>query len=119
MLSVGVLGSGASYYTKLASEDYYLGSGEPPGRWWGSGAEALGLSGIVDATTFAALAAGFHQGKALTRNAKHPRRRAGFDLTFSAPKSTTMAQPALRFASESGIGAPEYTAGVVPVLTSA
>ena len=32
-------------------ENYYTGAvtdGEPPGRWWGSGAEKLGLTGIVD-----------------------------------------------------------------------
>ncbi|WP_328304473.1 MobF family relaxase [Actinomycetospora sp. NBC_00405] len=33
-------------------ESYYTGAvtdGEPPGRWWGRGAEKLGLSGLVDA----------------------------------------------------------------------
>ena len=33
-------------------ENYYTGAvaaGEPPGRWWGAGAEALGLRGLVDA----------------------------------------------------------------------
>ncbi len=33
-------------------ESYYTGAvaeGEPPGRWWGSGAELLGLRGLVDA----------------------------------------------------------------------
>ncbi|GAA4893170.1 MobF family relaxase [Actinomycetospora straminea] len=32
-------------------ENYYTGAvtdGEPPGRWWGSGAEKLGLTGLVD-----------------------------------------------------------------------
>ena len=32
-------------------ENYYTGAvaaGEPPGRWWGAGAEALGLTGLVD-----------------------------------------------------------------------
>jgi hypothetical protein len=32
-------------------ENYYTGAvseGEPPGRWYGTGAEALGLSGLVD-----------------------------------------------------------------------
>ena len=28
---------------------YYTASGEPPGRWAGKGAAALGLSGVVDA----------------------------------------------------------------------
>src|SRR5689334_14840925 len=33
-------------------ENYYTGAvaaGEPPGRWWGAGAQALGLTGLVDA----------------------------------------------------------------------
>ncbi|WP_238589121.1 MobF family relaxase [Pseudonocardia sp. HH130629-09] len=33
-------------------ENYYTGAvaeGEPPGRWWGSGAEQLGLGGLIDA----------------------------------------------------------------------
>jgi len=33
-------------------ENYYTGAvaaGEPPGRWYGGGAEMLGLSGLVDA----------------------------------------------------------------------
>ncbi|MCF7547426.1 MobF family relaxase [Pseudonocardia sp. WMMC193] len=33
-------------------ENYYTGAvadGEPPGRWWGAGAEKLGLRGLVDA----------------------------------------------------------------------
>src|SRR3954453_363224 len=32
-------------------ENYYTGAvaeGEPPGRWWGAGAERLGLTGLVD-----------------------------------------------------------------------
>src|SRR5690242_15568814 len=33
-------------------ENYYTGAvaaGEPPGRWWGAGAQAVGLTGLVDA----------------------------------------------------------------------
>ncbi|GLZ49229.1 hypothetical protein Acsp06_54140 [Actinomycetospora sp. NBRC 106375] len=36
----------------MGRESYYTGAvtdGEPPGRWWGAGAEKLGLSGLVDA----------------------------------------------------------------------
>ncbi|MDD7968439.1 MobF family relaxase [Actinomycetospora lemnae] len=39
-------------------ENYYTGAvsdGEPPGRWWGSGAEALGLTGLVEAQDMRAL----------------------------------------------------------------
>jgi len=43
-------------------ENYYTGAvseGEPPGRWWGAGAERLGLSGLVDAQDMRALYEGF------------------------------------------------------------
>ncbi|OZM72838.1 TrwC relaxase [Amycolatopsis antarctica] len=39
-------------------ENYYTGAvtaGEPPGRWYGRGAEALGLTGLVDAQDMTAL----------------------------------------------------------------
>jgi conjugative relaxase-like TrwC/TraI family protein len=39
-------------------ENYYTGAvaeGEPPGRWYGAGAEALGLTGLVDHQGMAAL----------------------------------------------------------------
>lgn len=39
-------------------ENYYTGAvaeGEPPGRWWGAGAERLGLTGLVDAQDMRAL----------------------------------------------------------------
>jgi hypothetical protein len=42
----------AAYYLEvIANEryDYYLASGEAPGRWVGSGAGALGLGGAVEA----------------------------------------------------------------------
>jgi TrwC relaxase len=39
-------------------ENYYTGAvaeGEPPGRWWGTGAERLGLTGLVDPQTMRGL----------------------------------------------------------------
>jgi hypothetical protein len=41
-----------------AASAYYTGgddTGEPPGLWWGNGARALGLSGVVDAETMRAV----------------------------------------------------------------
>ncbi len=93
MLSIGPLTVGKElYYTKLASLDYYTSSGEPPGRWFGHSAEALGLSGEVTAEHLSRLTAGFTpDGKTpLVRNAGSEKRRAGFDLTFSAPKSVSV-----------------------------
>lgn len=54
MLSIAVGYSPEYLLREVASgrENYYTGAvadGEPPGRWWGAGAEKLGLRGLVDA----------------------------------------------------------------------
>src|SRR5262245_15777153 len=54
-------GHSADYLTGAVAagrENYYTGAvaaGEPPGRWYGRGAEALGLAGVVDAQDMTAL----------------------------------------------------------------
>jgi conjugative relaxase-like TrwC/TraI family protein len=54
-------GHSASYLTDAVAagrENYYTGAvatGEPPGRWYGVGAEALGLVGLVDSQDMTAL----------------------------------------------------------------
>lgn len=87
--------SAAKYYCedkKLASEDYYLKGEDPPGQWYGG--ESLGLSGEVIAEDFASLLKGedprdkkmlVHAGG---REKKH---HPGWDMTFSAPKSVSIA----------------------------
>jgi conjugative relaxase-like TrwC/TraI family protein len=92
MLSIGAMGHGQGrYYTSLAGEDYYLDGGEPPGRWMGSGAAALGLHGQVDAKTLRRLLDGFApDGTPLVKNAGHEKHRPGWDLTFSADKSLSL-----------------------------
>lgn len=60
MLSISS-GHSAEYLTGQVAqgrENYYLDAttaGEPPGRWWGSGAEAFGLRGEVDNAVMTAL----------------------------------------------------------------
>ena len=60
VLSIGS-GHSASYLTDAVAagrENYYTGAvaaGEPPGRWYGRGAERLGLSGLVDTQDMTAL----------------------------------------------------------------
>lgn len=89
-------GAGAvSYYlhlkeeTSKTKEDYYTKEGE--GVWGGSGAAKLGLEGQVSVTDFKTLAHGFSpEGEALVQNAGKEDRRAGWDLTFSAPKSVSV-----------------------------
>ncbi len=93
MLSISApLGAGqGEYYANLASEDYYLGGGEPPGQWVGEGAAKLGLSGEIDSDQFRQLFAGYLRREKLVQNAGRESRVCGFDLTFSAPKSVSVA----------------------------
>ena len=96
MLSISppMRGSGqGDYYLELACEDYYLEGGEPPGRWFGKGAKELGLGGLLDKDAFRNLLSGFDpQGDtALVQNAGESNRQSGWDLTFSAPKSVSVA----------------------------
>ncbi|MBZ0071422.1 MAG: relaxase domain-containing protein [Gammaproteobacteria bacterium] len=82
-----------SYYVHMqkdeSPEDYYAKEGV--GTWHGTGALALGLAGDVDAKDFANLCAGWSPaGAALSQNAGDEGRRAGWDLTYSAPKSVSI-----------------------------
>jgi len=79
------------YYLHLAREDYYLEGGEPPGEWYGEGAEQLGLSGEIEQEHFRNLLRGYTPdgSEELTQNAGDEERRSGWDLTFSAPKSVS------------------------------
>ncbi|MHB1891548.1 MAG: MobF family relaxase, partial [Acidimicrobiales bacterium] len=96
MLSIGKLAGGAEDYY-LASvargqEEYYIGAGEAPGYWLGKGAASLCLEGEVEAEVLRALLAGrLPRGCSPAKLAGDPKRRvAGFDLTFSAPKSVSL-----------------------------
>ena len=93
MLSIGHVSPGQEhYYAELASGSYYTESGEPEGTWWGTSAQRLGLSGVVNADDLSSLIQGYAPGgsEPLVRNAGSANRRAGFDLTFSAPKSVSV-----------------------------
>src|SRR4051794_4307638 len=105
VLSIGKLSAGqAKYYLDQAEgrvdvvdsvadglEDYYLGAPEARGEWIGAGARELGLTGAVDADELRRVLAGLdpRDGSAL-RDASSRVRLAGFDLTFSAPKSVSI-----------------------------
>ncbi|MBA2765336.1 MAG: relaxase domain-containing protein, partial [Thermoleophilaceae bacterium] len=64
MLTIGrIRPGGADYYVgEVASsaEDYYLGDGEAPGRWVGSLAAEMGLTGKVDPDHFRSILEGRH-----------------------------------------------------------
>ncbi len=94
VLSIGKLAAGQeAYYLDAVAhgaEDYYLEAGEVPGCWIGAGSEQLGLDGVVSDDAFVDLLAGVNptDGSALGR----PNRRVpALDLTFSAPKSVSVA----------------------------
>ena len=91
------VGAEAYYLSQVASglDDYYSGQGESVGRWVGNAATGLGLDGEVSGDDLRAVLAGLAPGTGLTPNGDqlrpHPRRVPGFDLTFSVPKSVSIA----------------------------
>src|SRR4051794_10142270 len=91
------VGAEAYYLSQVASglDDYYSGQGESSGRWVGNAAAGLGLDGEVSGEDLRAVLAGLAPGTGLTLNGEqlraHPRRVPGFDLTFSVPKSVSVA----------------------------
>ena len=105
MLSIGALASaaqGASYYER----DGYYAKDDPEHRaasaWAGKGAEELGLKGPVDPETFKAILEGKVPDGSDTRLGRRVKdrgtpgsaeilHRPGRDLTFSAPKSVSIA----------------------------
>lgn len=94
MLSIGKLAVGQQdYYLQTVAagvEDYYLGSGEAPGRWLGDGARRLDLSGRVTPDALGAVLDGRRPGtdRKLWRSTRQ--RLPGWDLAFSAPKSVSL-----------------------------
>ncbi|MDO8292222.1 MAG: MobF family relaxase [Gallionella sp.] len=99
MLSIKPLGAGdAQGYSDYQEgeaeknrEDYYAGEGDA-GQWGGALSEKLGLSGDVQKGELLKMLQGFHPktGEPLAGNAgdKH---KPGWDCTFSAPKSVSVA----------------------------
>ena len=99
MLSIGTIASaahGAGYYER----DGFYTKDDPEHReasaWSGKGAEVLGLAGPVDADTFRAILEGKVPDGSGTELGKRGRdgeitHRPGRDLTFSAPKSVSIA----------------------------
>jgi Ti-type conjugative transfer relaxase TraA len=91
--SLGTADSGiASYYEHLSQDDYYQAGSEPPGQWHGALSGALGLTGNVRPGQLKMLFEGYDPitGRALASNAGSSH-KAGWDCTFSAPKSVSLA----------------------------
>ena len=81
--------AGLYYVEHLPS--YYLAEDEPPGRWQGRGAAALGLAGEVRDGDFLAVMAGLDPRTAEQLGRRHGDDSVrGFDVTASAPKSVSV-----------------------------
>ncbi|WP_407154792.1 MobF family relaxase [Bradyrhizobium sp. STM 3557] len=94
--SISARGNAASasrYYGHLQRDDYYSPEGEPPGRWAGKGAARLSLEGPVTRADFDAALGGIDPktGERLAQLGGRGREHsAGWDMTFSAPKSVSV-----------------------------
>ncbi|HXQ44679.1 MAG TPA: MobF family relaxase [Acidimicrobiales bacterium] len=85
-----VRAGGAAYYLEVAEKEQGTGI-EAPGRWMGEGTPELGLAGVVAAAEFEAVLAGEDPVTGRVLGVARPRVTvAGFDLTFSAPKSVSL-----------------------------
>lgn len=82
----------ALYYENLAVEDYYEFGGEPAGYWLGQLKSALYLDGELQLGELGKLLQGYHPvtGEAMASNAG-TNHKGGWDMTFSAPKSVSVA----------------------------
>jgi conjugative relaxase-like TrwC/TraI family protein len=89
MLSVAGVRSASGAANYFAKDDYYTVEGSSEiSAWGGEGAEAIGLSGEVSKDAFEGVLNGIlPSGEAV---AQVENRRAGYDLTFSMPKSASV-----------------------------
>lgn len=96
MMSIAPLGAGTSaadYCLSVAKDDYYAQGAEPPGNWFGRGLPAFALKGRVEGLDLRRMLLGDISAAAhatLTGAGCRPH-RAGWDCTFSAPKTVSVA----------------------------
>jgi conjugative relaxase-like TrwC/TraI family protein len=93
------------YYTHLNKLDgYYTKSQEPPGRWLGSGAAALGLHERVRAKDFKDLMNGSFRGEKLHAGTQtNSKRLKAYDCPIAPPKSVSAAY---------AVGSPEVRSAI-------
>lgn len=94
MLTIRAAKSAAYYQLhEFAADDYYAERGQAPGEWVGQGAELMELWGAPEEGALAILLEGRDPatGAPLTKTTQgRPASNAGFDLTFTAPKSVSV-----------------------------
>ncbi len=103
------------YYERVefARDDYYGEAGAMPGRWVGREAGALGLAGLPERGDLETLLEGRSPRGGELLGVPSRRGNAGFDLTFTAPKSVSVLAAvgdervcgAVRAAHEAGVAA--------------
>ncbi len=83
-------GAAAQYYE--AGDDYYTQGGKAPSRWYGRGADTLGLNGEVTPDTFTAMLEGrLPDGTVLGATRSGVREhKPGWDVALSPPKSVSV-----------------------------
>ena len=88
----GTSAKAAAHYYQEVSSDYYAKdeAEKQNGQWIGSGASRQGLEGAVSQEQLQLALAGRCAGQSV-QNAGRPDRHMGWDLTFSAPKSVSLA----------------------------
>ena len=96
MLSVSSIGSSSGAAEYYGKDDYYVtGEADTPGlEWGGKGAAKIGLEGKAEGADFKKVLQGTHpafKDGDKTPAGADPKHRAGWDLTFSAPKSVSLA----------------------------
>lgn len=79
-------GTALAYYSER--DDYYREGGGAPAAFYGKGAESLGLKGPMETRAAAQRFADVLSGKASGKEGRHT---PGWDVTFSAPKSVSVA----------------------------
>lgn len=88
------LSNAKTYFREqLKIGQYYSAGDETIGRWYGTGAEMLGLDGDVAEEDFLKLCDNIHPktNQRLTVQKKNSRRRIFYDLTIAPPKSVSIA----------------------------
>ena len=84
----GAAGNAARYYK---TGDYYVKGDEERSRWLGKGAEGLGMGGEIAGRDLAAVLGGDLPGAPQTAWPQDGTHRLGWDFTFNAPKSVSVA----------------------------
>jgi conjugative relaxase-like TrwC/TraI family protein len=82
-------GPAAAYFAKYYASDEDRQNGEPPGRWEGTAAAMLGLTGEVRREELERVLRGEHPSLDQFLGKIDKNHVAGHDLTFSAPKSVS------------------------------